>query len=90
MMFGGVYEGSMSMQDTDVERRPYHKNCGCALHNSNSEKGVCFNACPHQRCISFNKKISWNHCSLRAKSSNFSSRDKTLIEIRNDIQDLFI
>ncbi|QHO21717.1 uncharacterized protein DS421_11g349130 [Arachis hypogaea] len=79
MMFGGVYEGSMSMQDMDVERRPYHKNCGCALH------GVCSNACPHHRCISFNKKISWNHCSLRAKSS----KDKTLIEIRNDIHDPF-
>ncbi|KAJ0089998.1 hypothetical protein Patl1_14826 [Pistacia atlantica] len=23
---------SLSLNDVDIERRPYHKNCGCALH----------------------------------------------------------
>ncbi|RXH74318.1 hypothetical protein DVH24_029039 [Malus domestica] len=33
MMFRCVFEGSLSMQDTEIERRPYHKNCSCALHS---------------------------------------------------------
>ncbi|PQP97438.1 hypothetical protein Pyn_10107 [Prunus yedoensis var. nudiflora] len=32
MMFQCAFEGSLSMQDTEIERRPYHKNCTCALH----------------------------------------------------------
>ncbi|KAB2618842.1 hypothetical protein D8674_014711 [Pyrus ussuriensis x Pyrus communis] len=51
MMFQCVFEGSLSMQDTEIERRPYHKNCSCALH---SKSGVCSNAC--QRNLSFPKK----------------------------------
>ncbi|KAB2618845.1 hypothetical protein D8674_014714 [Pyrus ussuriensis x Pyrus communis] len=54
-MFQCVFEGSLSMQDTGIERRPYHKNCSCALH---SKAGVCSNAC--QRNISFPKKQSWS------------------------------
>ncbi|KAI5320720.1 hypothetical protein L3X38_040428 [Prunus dulcis] len=34
MMFQCVFEGSLSMRDTEIERRPYHKNCSCALHKS--------------------------------------------------------
>ncbi|RXH74322.1 hypothetical protein DVH24_029043 [Malus domestica] len=60
MMFQCVFEGSLSMQDTEIERRPYHKNCNCALH---SKVGVCSNAC--QRNISFPKKQSWSDSSLR-------------------------
>ncbi|KAJ0091455.1 hypothetical protein Patl1_14830 [Pistacia atlantica] len=26
---------SLSLNDFDIEGRPYHKNCGCALHNLN-------------------------------------------------------
>ncbi|CAL9026414.1 unnamed protein product [Prunus brigantina] len=38
MMFQCVFEGSLSMQDSEIERRPYHKNCSCALHRS--ERGM--------------------------------------------------
>ncbi|KAB2618841.1 hypothetical protein D8674_014710 [Pyrus ussuriensis x Pyrus communis] len=55
MMLQCVFQGSLSMQDTEIERRPYHKNCGCALH---SNAGVCSNAC--QRNFSFPKKQSWS------------------------------
>ncbi|KAL4345969.1 hypothetical protein HN51_064114 [Arachis hypogaea] len=77
MMVRGVMEGSISTKDRNVERRPYHKNCGCELHNSNPENGVC----PQQRyrSISFNNKISCKHSgSLRAKSSNFSSKTEAM------------
>jgi len=70
MMLQCVFEGSISLHDMEIERRPYHKNCGCALHNMN---GVCSNACPQQRCVSFAKKTSWSHCIMHATTSKFSS-----------------
>lgn len=70
MMLRCVFEGSISSHDKEVERRPYHKKCGCALHNL--EK-FCNKACPQQRYVSFKKKISWTHCSVYATPSKFSS-----------------
>ncbi|KAJ0989528.1 hypothetical protein J5N97_007884 [Dioscorea zingiberensis] len=29
-----VFQGSITFSDADIERRPYHRNCGCALHGS--------------------------------------------------------
>ncbi|CAB4288763.1 unnamed protein product [Prunus armeniaca] len=72
MMFQCVFEGSLSARDSEIERRPYHKNCSCALHKF--EGGVCSNAC--QRNISFPKKQSWSDgslCMQAAASSKFSS-----------------
>ncbi|KAB2618844.1 hypothetical protein D8674_014713 [Pyrus ussuriensis x Pyrus communis] len=71
LMFQCVFEGSLSMQDTEIERRPYHKNCSCALH---SKASICSNAC--QRNISFPKKQSGKGSSLRIQvsaTSKFSS-----------------
>ncbi|KAL6223776.1 hypothetical protein ACLB2K_002634 [Fragaria x ananassa] len=73
MLFQCVFEGSLSMQDTEIERRPYHKNCNCALHKS---KGGAFsNACA-QRNISFPKKQLWTDSSLcmSAATSKLSSQ----------------
>ncbi|KAL5547674.1 hypothetical protein UlMin_002905 [Ulmus minor] len=76
MMFRCVFEGSISMHDMEIERRPYHKNCGCALHNL---KGVGSDVCPHQRKISFPKKQTWSECSMSmASTSTFSSHNSPL------------
>ncbi|KAG6676715.1 hypothetical protein I3842_15G165300 [Carya illinoinensis] len=56
-----VFDGCLSMQDMGKERRPYHRNCSCALHKL---KVGSSNACSHQRNISFPKKHSWTDCSL--------------------------
>ncbi|MBA0779183.1 hypothetical protein Gotri_003457 [Gossypium trilobum] len=37
MMFRCVFQGSISMQDCLMERRPYHRNCQCALHCTTSK-----------------------------------------------------
>lgn len=29
---GGVYAGCISSDDTEVCRRPYHRDCNCPLH----------------------------------------------------------
>lgn len=70
----GVFEGSISGHDKRVERRPYHKNCDCALHNL--KKGICNKACPQQRLyVPFTKKTTpWNGCSINTTPSKFSSQ----------------
>lgn len=34
--FWSLHEGSISGYDSCVERRPYHRKCGCPLHNKKS------------------------------------------------------
>ncbi|EYU34914.1 hypothetical protein MIMGU_mgv1a019711mg [Erythranthe guttata] len=65
-----VLDGILSMCDLDMERRPYHRNCKCALHKS---KAKCSLVNPLQRSISFPKREfrkSYS-CSL---SSSLSSK----------------
>ncbi|KAI4335608.1 hypothetical protein L6164_014241 [Bauhinia variegata] len=86
LMLQCVFDGSISMNDWEVERRPYHKNCGCAIHYF---KGVCSNACSQPRRISFPKRSSWSHCSMQATPSNFFSQYSLLctsikINLRDD------
>ncbi|KAL4571417.1 hypothetical protein LXL04_018176 [Taraxacum kok-saghyz] len=62
MMLQCVFEGSLSVSEVDKERRPYHKNCSCALHKPEDETPK---ACFHHTRISFAKKPSWSiNCSL--------------------------
>ncbi|XVE63590.1 hypothetical protein DITRI_Ditri07aG0032000 [Diplodiscus trichospermus] len=75
MMLRCVLDGSLVMQEMEVERRPYHRNCSCALHNL---KGVCSSACSRSRNISFSKKKTWNDCSLSMAASQFSSQPSLL------------
>ncbi|XVE71575.1 hypothetical protein DITRI_Ditri10aG0162300 [Diplodiscus trichospermus] len=75
MMLRCVLEGSLAMHDLEIERRPYHRNCGCALHNL---KGVCSSACSRTRNISFPKKQAWSDFSLSIASPQFSSRSSLL------------
>ncbi|KAK3033180.1 hypothetical protein RJ639_036972 [Escallonia herrerae] len=71
MMLQCVYNGSLSVHDTDIERRPYHRNCSCALHKS---KGACPTACLQHGNFSFTKKQKWNDCSLSKTSSRIPSQ----------------
>lgn len=57
-----VLEGSISVHDMEVEHRPYHRNCSCAMHKM---KGSCSNdACSHQSNISFPRKQPQSCCWL--------------------------
>ncbi|KAI6682376.1 hypothetical protein NL676_036257 [Syzygium grande] len=66
-----VYDGSLSLNDVEIERRPYHRNCGCALHKL---KGSRSTACPHHNNISFPRKELLTNCSLTTAASKFSSQ----------------
>lgn len=84
MMVRCVFDGSISMHDIEIERRLYHRNCGCALH---SLKAVCSNGCSPQRSyISFPKKQALFRCSLSldTSSSKFSSQSSNILNFVND------
>ncbi|KAJ1440100.1 hypothetical protein SESBI_02337 [Sesbania bispinosa] len=66
VMLRCVFDGSISMQSVEKERRPYHKNCSCELHKL---KHGCSCAFPQQRMVAFPKRQSWSDCSLSTKAS---------------------
>jgi hypothetical protein len=76
MMLRCVFDGCLSMQDMEIERRPYHRNCSCQLHKL---KGFSFNACPHQRNVSFPKKHSWTDCCPLSIAASKSSSQRSLL-----------
>ncbi|KAI6679206.1 hypothetical protein NL676_033087 [Syzygium grande] len=69
--------GSLSLNDMEVERRPYHRNCGCALHKVKGH-GSCPDACPNSRKVSFPRKELCSDCLLSLSSSHASSRSSLL------------
>ncbi|XP_038700565.1 uncharacterized protein LOC119997538 [Tripterygium wilfordii] len=63
------YEGCISSGDTGIQRRPYHRNCGCALHNKGKN-------CPHGlnkgKNVSYPIRRSWSEGSLVLAAANSS------------------
>ncbi|PSS08161.1 Glutamate receptor ionotropic, NMDA 2C like [Actinidia chinensis var. chinensis] len=41
LLRGGMLEGCVFGSHTEIRRRPYHRNCSCALHKS---RGLCAHA----------------------------------------------
>ena len=80
MMLQCVFGGSISIHDMEIERRPYHRYCNCALHNL---KDGSSNSCSHQRNISFPRKQSQTKCSLSIAASKSSSHSSLLDELSN-------
>ncbi|KAL3744282.1 hypothetical protein ACJRO7_013527 [Eucalyptus globulus] len=54
-----------------MKRRPYHRNCSCALHKL---KGSHSTACSHHNNMPFPWKEFLTHCSLSAAASKLSSQ----------------
>ncbi|KAF7849455.1 hypothetical protein BT93_L0765 [Corymbia citriodora subsp. variegata] len=73
-----VFDGSLLINDVEIERRPYHRNCGCALHKL---KGSHSTACSHHNRISFPRKELSANCSLYAAASKFSPQSCVMIGI---------
>ncbi|CAL0325681.1 unnamed protein product [Lupinus luteus] len=70
-LFRSVYSDCISNYDNCVEQRPYHRNCGCALHNKSS------NNCTHKltRCnnVSYPIRRAWSEGNLVLADSSFLS-----------------
>ncbi|GLT80541.1 hypothetical protein SLA2020_519760 [Shorea laevis] len=47
-----VYVGCISGCNSEIENRPYHRNCGCSLHNR-SRGGSCPHASPKSTNVSY-------------------------------------
>ncbi|EEF38884.1 uncharacterized protein LOC8262857 [Ricinus communis] len=68
--FRYVYDGCLSGGDMGIERRPYHRNCRCALHNKSKDN------CPHgmSKCknVSYPIRRAWSEgcLSLAAVAAN--------------------
>ncbi|KAK3221843.1 hypothetical protein Dsin_008868 [Dipteronia sinensis] len=64
--FRNVYEGCISRCDSGIERRPYHRNCSCALHSkSNNNNNKSRNNC--HKCnknVSYPMRRAWSEGSL--------------------------
>ncbi|OIT33328.1 PREDICTED: uncharacterized protein LOC109242703 [Nicotiana attenuata] len=74
IMLQCVFDGSLSMSDMDKERRPYHKNCSCALHKQKGEQPT---TCVHSRNITCPKRQIQKDMSMSIAASKFSSRSSS-------------
>ncbi|KAI6703292.1 hypothetical protein NL676_012428 [Syzygium grande] len=70
-----VVEGSLSVNDVEIERRPYHRNCGCALHKL---KGDWPTACSHHKNVSLPRRELTSNCSFSMAAFKFSSHSSLL------------
>ncbi|KAI3839377.1 hypothetical protein MKX03_032659 [Papaver bracteatum] len=69
-----VFEGCISTSDTDIERRPYHKNCNCALHRSSSKSSsAATTKCNSKKKLSYPMRRSWSEGCLALAAANSSS-----------------
>ncbi|WCJ30059.1 hypothetical protein M5689_011643 [Euphorbia peplus] len=67
-----VFDGSITMHDLEVHRRPYHKDCKCALHDLQATFSP--NACSQHGTMSFpRKQSSTRSYSLSIAASKHSS-----------------
>ncbi|KAK3033182.1 hypothetical protein RJ639_036974 [Escallonia herrerae] len=75
ILLWSVFDGSLSMYDKEIDRRPYHRNCNCAPRKL---KHACPDAFGAHRSISFWNKKSVNRCSLSLSASRFPSQTYAL------------
>ncbi|KAK1400075.1 hypothetical protein POM88_009938 [Heracleum sosnowskyi] len=61
--FKGMYDGCIPGHDMGVENRPYHRNCGCALHKT---RGDCSHSLPNSN-VSYPRRRVWSNA-IRASS----------------------
>ena len=67
-----IYEGCISGYDHCVERRPYHRNCGCVLH-SKSKKSSCTHRLPMCNKVKYPMRRAWSEGNLVLAASSHSS-----------------
>ncbi|XVF34483.1 hypothetical protein REPUB_Repub18cG0062600 [Reevesia pubescens] len=71
-LFRSIYEGCISGCDIGIERRPYHRNCRCALHDKS--RGNCPHASPKSKNVSYPIRRAWSEgCLAMAAASCHSS-----------------
>ncbi|KAI3771807.1 hypothetical protein L6452_02976 [Arctium lappa] len=59
----GVFGGCISSDDIGIQRRPYHRNCNCALHKSDEQHHCSHASFPK---VSYPIRRSWSEGCLVA------------------------
>ncbi|WOG96563.1 hypothetical protein DCAR_0415899 [Daucus carota subsp. sativus] len=71
IMLQCAFNSCLSMSDMEIKRRPYHRNCNCALHKpKDSHPAACF----RHGNVAFSTKLSWTDCSITLSSPKISSQ----------------
>ncbi|KAG0482017.1 hypothetical protein HPP92_010101 [Vanilla planifolia] len=66
----GMWAASLQGFDGEIHRRPYHRNCGCALHRSRTIPADA--ACPSSSSVSYpirRRSSSWHSLASSSSSS---------------------
>ncbi|KAK8655036.1 hypothetical protein V6N13_107628 [Hibiscus sabdariffa] len=63
-----LYEGCISVCDTTIERRPYHRNCRCALHDKS--RGNCPRAFAKSKSVSYPIRTAWGEGCLAMSAAS--------------------
>ncbi|KAL0903587.1 hypothetical protein M5K25_027977 [Dendrobium thyrsiflorum] len=70
----GMWEASIPAFDGEIRRRPYHRNCGCALHRS---RAIAVDApCPSSSTVSYpirRRSSSWQSLTSSSSSTNLAT-----------------
>ncbi|WCJ30053.1 hypothetical protein M5689_011637 [Euphorbia peplus] len=69
--FRYVYDGCLSGGDMGIERRPYHRNCQCALHNKSRED--CPHRMPKTKTVKYPMRRAWSEGCLAMAAGGGSS-----------------
>ncbi|CAN8314297.1 unnamed protein product [Cochlearia groenlandica] len=83
-MFRCIFEGCISGLDSAIERRPYHKNCGCALHEGSrgagkNQKKSCRRH-GSSESISYPIRRTWSEGNIMAMNMASSSSSSTNLQ----------
>uniref|UniRef100_A0A0A0LI78 Uncharacterized protein n=1 Tax=Cucumis sativus TaxID=3659 RepID=A0A0A0LI78_CUCSA len=65
-----IYEACIGC-DSEIHRRPYHRNCGCALHKSSRQPPHCSHS--KSKSISYPIRRSWSEGCLSLVLASASS-----------------
>ncbi|KAL4319266.1 hypothetical protein GQ457_18G003970 [Hibiscus cannabinus] len=63
-----LYEGCLSGCNNNIERRPYHRNCQCALHDKSH--GNCPHAFAKSKSISYPLRRAWSEGCLAVSAAS--------------------
>ncbi|KAK8918742.1 hypothetical protein KSP39_PZI021880 [Platanthera zijinensis] len=74
----GMWEASIPAFDGEIRRRPYHRNCGCALHRSRAIPSDA--PCPASCSVSYplrRRSSSWHSLATSSSCSNLANTTPT-------------
>ncbi|MBA0797213.1 hypothetical protein Gohar_007928 [Gossypium harknessii] len=70
-LFRSIYEGCLSSRDVAIERRPYHRNCGCALHDKSRRS--CLHKFSKSTNVSYPIRRLWKEGCLALDAATMAS-----------------